>query len=146
MWAHYADDHHGICVGFRFVPHLFASDDLAGYTPYQVIYDDARPVVRAAGDAAEAGVTMVSVKSTDWAYEREWRIVHFNGYGVWRLRDQFMAEIVVGEQAPSDLVDEVAHLVSGYTRFRPAILRARCSEDAFVVEADVIDPGIPWQP
>jgi len=140
MWAHYADNHRGICIGYRFMPPKIAL--MAGYQPYEVHYQDNRPVVRAVQESRNAAETMVSVKSSEWAYEEEWRMVNFNGYGVMRLRDQYIHEVILGADAAMSLTNEVREWVSDYRLYRPAIFRARLSDDEFRVDADLIEPGL----
>jgi hypothetical protein len=82
MWSHYADYHSGFCIGYDF--HKLGNDDLRTRSIYPVIYSDEM------FDATGAFGTTKTVdnilylnqaalmKSTEWAYEKEWRLVFGN--------------------------------------------------------------------
>jgi len=69
MWAHYAADHSGVCIGFDTTKHFFQ-------TAWQVRYQDDLPIIYRPSDDPD---TMLSksllTKSIHWNYEQEWRIV-----------------------------------------------------------------------
>lgn len=66
LWAHYADSHRGICIGFA----TAATPELR--SARAVTYTSTLPVWR--GDDKDIAPVIYGTKSTDWAYEREWRI------------------------------------------------------------------------
>lgn len=71
LWSHYAADHKGICVQLR--PWI----DPEGLVALPVEYNDSYPVMKNF-DRPTNGLDAVLPflrKSTDWAYEEEWRIV-----------------------------------------------------------------------
>jgi hypothetical protein len=69
MWAHYADKHYGICLGFDVSEHLLT----------QVTYTDQKIAVPFGAHLPKHGLTadLLSkvriTKATDWSYEREYR-------------------------------------------------------------------------
>jgi hypothetical protein len=69
MWAHYADKHHGICLGF----------DVADRLLTQVTYTDRKIAVPFGahlpkhGFSAELLSKVRMTKATDWSYEKEYR-------------------------------------------------------------------------
>ena len=70
MWAHYADNHRGLClvVGTRLpedVPAKF----------WEIKYRLRRPIVNIITNRDQANMLSVLRKGTDWKYEREWRLV-----------------------------------------------------------------------
>lgn len=69
MWAHYAAEHSGVCIGFDTKWHFFQ-------TAWKVQYHDKLPVIYRPSDTPD---TMLSksllTKSIHWKYEREWRVV-----------------------------------------------------------------------
>jgi hypothetical protein len=79
MWAHYADNHRGICLEYD-IP-----DDVHEKTFMQIIYGESQPILKKvevfpAGDPnagklslKKEDVAVFLTKSADWAYEREWR-------------------------------------------------------------------------
>lgn len=75
MWSHYAADHSGYCLEFE------ATD----YTPVFgtaqcVSYADAYPEINFYNTPiADKVVLSLLTKFTDWSYEREWRIIDYDG-------------------------------------------------------------------
>ena len=71
MWAHYAEKHSGVCLGFD-IP-----DDLL----VKVAYTNARievpfgPDLPSKGLSEELLVKLLSTKAMDWSYEREFRVL-----------------------------------------------------------------------
>lgn len=118
MWAHYAAEHSGVCIGFDTTKHFFQ-------TAWQVQYQDALPIIYRPSDSPD---TMLSksllTKSIHWKYEREWRIVrrtmtleqqratackyahcsseelevmaNQNGPGFYRFPNQVISEVILG--------------------------------------------------
>lgn len=92
MWAHYADQHGGFCVEYAVrklglvaanpsfsqcyvqyvteLPHLCLSEVL--FSPHQVMH------------------RMLATKTVEWAYEREWRLVHHETKGGKVAMPQYM--------------------------------------------------------
>jgi hypothetical protein len=70
MWAHYAGCHRGICLEFS-----TAHPRIGG--AMEVLYADRRPVIdwRVLNNSFELTKRMLLMKSQDWAYESEYRIV-----------------------------------------------------------------------
>lgn len=86
MWAHYADEHQGICIGFK--PDLFhpinnkriVDSTIESYTPVKVNYDSIRPQVIEniidPRDIKKAHIRQQLItKSNDWMYEKEHRCI-----------------------------------------------------------------------
>ncbi|HDX8616828.1 TPA: DUF2971 domain-containing protein [Aeromonas dhakensis] len=87
MWAHYADEHKGICIGYK--RGLFESlpnkpetrFGIESYTPIKVNYDNLRPQPIEEGsediDAIikKQNITQLTTKSDDWIYEKEHRCI-----------------------------------------------------------------------
>ena len=80
MWAHYANNHRGFCVEYE----LLEICKQLKFTPIPVIYSNEKNIVRSLfPQQLEESVTRLVVdslttKSTDWSYEKEWRIVRDN--------------------------------------------------------------------
>jgi len=71
LWAHYAQDHKGLCVQLR------PWADPEALVAHQVEYRNDYPVMQDFDRAATGRDAMLPFlrKSTDWAYEEEWRLV-----------------------------------------------------------------------
>lgn len=74
MWSHYADKHHGVCLGFELAKHHFHLR--------KVVYQSELPNVSwghvLAEDNSEAKETLLTTKSHHWEYEHEWRLVELS--------------------------------------------------------------------
>jgi hypothetical protein len=66
LWAHYADAHRGICIGFNTV----AASEISRAVPVQ--YSLSPPIWR--GNDRHLLASVFCTKNSDWAYEEEWRI------------------------------------------------------------------------
>ncbi len=87
MWSHYADSHKGFALEYDFRPWMKTPVKNAGLFP--VIYDDERLDVSAyigwaflhfigvpaVNPDALSYIKIALHKSTDWAYEKEWRLI-----------------------------------------------------------------------
>ena len=73
MWAHYADNHKGICIEYDFIN---CSDMRVFMQP--VYYSNKRSSVNSIPDMNLYSKIIASIsKSEDWKYEKEWRFVSF---------------------------------------------------------------------
>ncbi len=72
MWSHYADSHRGICIQFK-----VTNDKLFGCDLSKVIYQEEYPNFKIY-DKINLGYTRnyLTIKSCDWFYEKEWRILY----------------------------------------------------------------------
>ncbi len=85
MWAHYADEHNGVCIGYK--KNIFESIDnkvetdlgIESYTPIKVNYDNLRPQALSDQPSREkrkkSTLNQLITKSDDWMYEKEHRCI-----------------------------------------------------------------------
>lgn len=86
MWAHYADEHQGLCIGFK--ENLFESMSnkitthfkVESYTPLKVSYDSIRPqnideTLDTQDELWTQARRQLLTKSDDWIYEKEHRCI-----------------------------------------------------------------------
>lgn len=77
MWAHYANNHRGICVEYD----LMEINNQLHFTPVPIIYSNERVCFNnlntdtAENDAFAFFLRSITSKSEEWSYEREWRII-----------------------------------------------------------------------
>ena len=72
LWAHYADCHKGICLEFK-----VTDGKLFGCDFFEVNYQEPYPNFSLYDDVDMAWVTRYfATKSSDWDYEKEWRICY----------------------------------------------------------------------
>ena len=94
LWAHYADSHRGICIGFS----TASIPEFAEAVSVQ--YSTSTPIWR--GDEQDLTASVFSTKSLDWAYEEEWRIFS-TGRPHFPLKLSSISEVILGARiAPED--------------------------------------------
>ena len=77
MWAHYANNHKGMCVEYE----LLKISDQLKFTPVPVIYTNDRVTLSSLEsenldrDTMKIFVESITTKSSEWNYEKEWRII-----------------------------------------------------------------------
>ena len=127
MWAHYAANHEGFCIGFD-ASYLFfkhRADNLV----FKVEYGTERPIVPVSR-VFEGGLTdaMYEEKDNRWSYEEEFRIVkplilasrsagddkRGNPIKLFSLPPESVKEIIVGLHCTSDVRDRVRKWREGH--------------------------------
>ena len=132
MWAHYADGHRGVC--------LEMDGPEVSNSAREVQYVDTLPVIDYFAHSPEevARIAMLS-KQSNWAYEKEWRIIEPEfSPGVHRLRQSVVTGIIFGVKTPAR--DRAA--VQAWSRLggiNSAIYEARPVSDGTRVAV------VPWQ-
>lgn len=77
MWAHYANNHKGMCVEYE----LLKISNQLKFTPVPVIYTNDRVTLSSLEsenldrDTMKFFVESITTKSSEWNYEKEWRII-----------------------------------------------------------------------
>ena len=77
MWAHYANNHHGLCVEYD----LLEINEQLQFTPVPVIYSPERVCCESLHsktverDMTKLFIESLTSKSPEWSYEKEWRII-----------------------------------------------------------------------
>lgn len=132
MWSHYADCHRGICLIYD------TSDDFFAHTQ-PVHYQQVRPRVNPITQTTEEMLkNAIFTKSSAWAYEKEWRILHHEqGVGERQSPPTALKAIVLGIALSSSdrrLVETWAMASSA----PPAVFQARLSPSEFSVHV----PGL----
>lgn len=80
MWAHYANNHKGFCVEYE----LLEINKQLNFTPIPIIYSNKKAIVQSLfpqsleESVIKLVVNSLSTKSTEWSYEKEWRIIRDN--------------------------------------------------------------------
>jgi hypothetical protein len=98
MWAHYAESHTGVCIAYR---EVFSETD--PFFTFPVVYADQRPTVDLTKlrDIAQMQ-NAVLTKSTDWAYERERRMIIYRGIPGYRpFPPQALVGVIFGLKSSS---------------------------------------------
>ena len=132
MWSHYADCHRGICLIYETNYEFFAHAQ-------PVRYERERPRVNPITQSTEQMLhNAIFTKSGDWAYEKEWRILHYRqGVGERQLPQTSLKAIVLGV-ALSGNDRSVVEAWAKTSPAKPPVLRAFLSSTEFSVHV----PGL----
>jgi hypothetical protein len=138
MWSHYSNSHQGFCIEYDFGS--LPPDDLRRRLCFPVLYRG--KMTDATRYMANTGATdfnnlfgqyLCLLKSTDWAYEKEWRIVHPTGPAL--ANREFMmpkpSAIILGTAAKPD---DVKTMEDFCNTNRIALKRAVQSDSALTVD------------
>ena len=118
MWAHYADNHTGYCVGldFQALKTYKNSPESVNllYDIYRVNYTKGFPIlIPSEMDVEEYSISPLKLKSHQWKYEQEWRIIAIGGSNqVLRIPDDIITMIILG----CDMLPEQRDLLKGILR------------------------------
>jgi len=127
LWAHYADEHRGLCIGLSTEKLGIVQSGLVKSRELLVLlkvdYSRDMPQINlvkflASKDRWQEDInTMISTKSIDWCYEQEYRLVYWNH--------------------PNDL------LSVGREAIVEVILGCRCSDEDWEKTLAVVPDGVP---
>jgi len=135
MWGHYARSHTGVCLGFR-----AASSEVFGRA-VAVEYASSYPQIEPYGqEPGELARLILAVKSKDWAYEHEYRLLVSEGgetegvlpctNGLLSFPESDLAAVIVGCRISDKAFNTVRELVS--QRPHPVqVFRATKANDKF---------------
>jgi hypothetical protein len=131
MWAHYADDHCGICLEYTEVDALA---ERVQASVAQVQYGPERPALSPFSTPRDQwGARMVSMKQLEWQFEEEWRVVHW--LGVRSHGGFFPTKVILGGKTTSEDEEEVRSWVAGMQEGRcPQIIKASLSRTEYAVD------------
>ena len=123
MWSHYADSHRGVCLIFD------TSDDTNIFgQAIKVQYQHEYPVINIMDlNNHNNTINMISVKSIDWGYEKEWRIIRgisVGGDGYFDIEPKSLTGIILG----SHITEKDEKRVMGWTSKYPTSLNVFTSK------------------
>lgn len=144
MWAHYADYHKGICLGFEKNMELIADENENKNKiitiPKAVIYRKKRPKVdffriNEINDSSETNqiTQALYTKSKEWKYEDEYRCVSMNYIGQVSYNPYNLKEIILGCKMTDPKKNEVRKLVQKM-QHPPKIYEARLKKYDYGLE------------
>ena len=127
MWAHYADNHKGVCIGFDI------SKDMETFCPTQAVeYSDDYLSYNYLRNQNGA-LSMIFRKSTEWSYEHEYRTLHTDGYGLLSVRSESVKEIILGCKILAEDERRIRSLAKDMG-YEAEFLRARQSVSRYELE------------
>ena len=128
LWSHYADSHHGLCIGFNPDLHPF---NIAQRVEYSKLRNAVNPFKQ---NPDEILANSILQKSEDWTYEEEWRIALPNAARKSvSFEDGAITAIIFGARMPQDQIDLVRSWITGH---RPDFFQACISARTFAIEID----------
>jgi hypothetical protein len=97
MWAHYADFHRGICLGFDTNNEMFGK-------AFKIEYSQDYPKTKFFTDSNwDRAKSQLLTKAKCWEYEQEWRLIdHVTGAGVKQFPKKALVYVIMG----CEIIDE----------------------------------------
>jgi hypothetical protein len=135
MWAHYADNHRGICLGFN------ASDTNPFFgRALKVTYSQTYPTVNLFRDSRDSyHETITLTKSDHWEYEQEWRIIkHEQGRDSQLFSPSDLKEVIFGLDTKQRDIDDIINLLSE-TQQQPKLFQAKRHDKKYKLVPTPID-------
>ncbi|SIP96357.1 DUF2971 domain-containing protein [Bosea sp. TND4EK4] len=135
MWAHYSDQFNGFCVEYDTYALL---EVIQSALLVRVRYSDDIPLPSLGGDPFESAKSVLSSKGSDWAYEREWRLLkrgagrqHYDHSSL-----KVVSRILVGNRASQ-------YLMKGLKFAAPTvpIERIRLRDGKVMIKREARDPA-----
>jgi hypothetical protein len=142
MWAHYANNHTGVCIGWTVGEQQFPGNS------FEIEYSEDRTEV-GFGEFARADATIdldilyriLHTKHTNWSYEKEWRFQGANvqsrkvlrGGEYFKYDRSAISDIIFGQKCSDQNIDIIRGLV-GDLDPAPQFSRATVSETKFDFE------------
>jgi hypothetical protein len=145
LWSHYADSHKGFCLGFRidkldaFRENQFYKDGSlidCGWIEYTRLYPE---IVPSSEDDIEDIKRLFLVKSIDWDYEEEYRLILTNGTDkAYRIDDEIIHDVTIGTNMPDDHIEKIIDALSAHVP-KPKLFRATARDYEFGLDFEPID-------
>lgn len=109
LWAHYADNHRGVCLEFDLLadPETFSM-------PKKVSYDDAFPMINYLQDPSKV-MDALFHKSKDWQVEGEYRIIKFKQTGLKKIRPESLTKVILGLRCDKTNTKKIVNLLDSKT-------------------------------
>ena len=124
MWSHYADNHKGVCVGFKLDQLKLNFDHF-----FRINYLDKRPDVSIFDASQPLKILKAySTKGTHWSYEKEVRVVNMHGAKLVPFNKNLIGSIYLGSEISASEKDLIITLVKKYMSDVPILLSKRNEE------------------
>jgi hypothetical protein len=113
MWAHYADDHKGICIEFeRDERNDLGRKEVTQPVKYLIGYPRIKALDFISSTEGSSTRKMLWSKSKDWAYEKEWRMLVTKGNKSIPLPGK-ITSIIIGMRMPERNINILRQLIKG---------------------------------
>lgn len=149
MWAHYAEKHSGVCLGFAIEPSVLSEVE---YTDKKIDVELGVHLPRG-GLSAELLNKVLLTKSTSWKYEAEWRVLsqlktpdpsnglYYTNFG----RQVELRAVILGHRC-TWTTDKVAKILEGHVPAPVRIWKARPAFGRFAMVEQNEVPSVAVKP
>ena len=135
MWSHYSSHHKGFCLEFHSDADLFTKAK-------RVIYSNDIPTIDLCelmlDDDFEKVFAIFCTKSSDWQYEREWRVLR-QEVGPYCYPQHLLKAIYFGAKAAESTIMQICDVVK-CNQLNVDLHRGRLSKSRFRIEFDQFEP------
>ncbi len=136
MFAHYAKNHQGVCIGFS------TTDDSRLKNAHKIAYGDQVPTINlvdiTTNDAPESAGALLR-KARCWEYEAEWRLVLADRTRfLLGLRSADIRSVIIGAEARSDTLARLRE-AARQSGAAPKFFRSRLSSTQFKLDITQVD-------
>ncbi|MDR3602071.1 MAG: DUF2971 domain-containing protein [Desulfosporosinus sp.] len=132
LWAHYADNHKGICIEFSTMNlnSIFSTIKRMNYSStVPVIHRNQRAVSELAND-------IFLNKTIDWSYEKEWRIISSGNSYYKPIIESDITGVIIGERISQIDREWVIDWLKGYKNVK--IYQCRMSKSSYKMDIELI--------
>lgn len=130
MWSHYGGRYKGFCLEFETSHQPFEKMRKVSYSTKMPLIEVATLLLK---NDFEAVMDLLSTKSTSWAYEREWRVLHAVAGTTYHYPTECLTGIYFGPEISSEALEIICLVLQGqnpHVRF----WKGRRSQTEFKVE------------
>ena len=111
MWAHYTEEHKGICLEFDY------TKDLNFFRPLKrVIYDEKYPVYNYYEDKKNVVGQLMLHKSRHWEYEEQLRLIK-KKKGLYPFAPESLKTIYFGARTSEEQIKTIKNLIQGQSKY-----------------------------
>lgn len=115
MWSHYADNHKGLVIEFTIdnnSENIHMGNVENKLFGWDVEYTESMPVISTEERDFNAVKDVFLMKSPDWRYEAEYRVLSmYKGPGIHKFDQQLISRVIAGVKMPKASFDELKKLV-----------------------------------
>ncbi|SRR6266496_166823 len=131
MWAHYAINSTGFCIGFDTIELL--QNFHMGFGP--ITYDDEPPLHSFIKSFRDNTKNEMYLKHTKWSHEKEFRVltsaIKKNSDRSVKINKNSVKEIIVGSKMPTDYINEIITLLKSDYSSKVALFKADVNTSSY---------------
>lgn len=116
MWSHYADNHYGLCIKYRFSDYFLKTEERCTTRFRKIDYHDGNSAINLNIDKASTDL-LLHTKLDNWAYENEIRLITYmpdedGDFAHVRLDpDSYIESITFGYRCPKSTIKTIQNLL-----------------------------------